>query len=106
MNIFLKYSVGYKRFVTHRNHIFLATISSPPSANKRSLAKQSLFKKDFSPRMKTDEPQMSPARDSSKVPSSSNETWRSDTLVRIIVSFFFQNSDNKFKIILISFSLM
>ena len=70
-----------------------ATISSPSSVTKRNVSRQSLFKVDFSPRVKPEEPRLNfnPVRDNSKVPASSNETWRSDTLVRIIVMFWIDN---------------
>ncbi len=63
--------------------------SSPP--NKGGLCRPSLFKKNFSPRFREDEPSPELLRQneaSRSVPSS--ETWRSDTLVKIIIMFWIE----------------
>ena len=71
-----------------------AMTSPTSSASSRTPTKPSMFKKDFSPRVKTEPKQeFRPVRDNSKAQSSSinNETWRSDTLVRSLIMFWIEN---------------
>ena len=69
-----------------------AAMTSPTSS---ASSRTSMFKKDFSPRVKSEEPkhEFRPVRDNSKAQSSStnNETWRSDTLVRTLIMFWIEN---------------
>jgi sphingomyelin phosphodiesterase 4 len=67
--------------------------ASQSTLSTTTSTRPSLFRKDFSPRFKLDEPRQDlrmRAQETNNTSPSSNETWRSDTLVKIIVMFWIE----------------